>query len=131
MKEVKERGFEFKGWKLGQKVNLKDEDGIYEIIGFSIDRFDGSFSIAISKYDLWYNISESGASNLIYCENEYNHFTWVLPEEIELLHKSKIEKLVNFRKFIINATKEDLDNNLEGALKNWLDPVIDDLTFEE
>lgn len=130
MKEVKERGFEFKGWKLGQKVNLKDEAGIYEIIGFGINENE-YYSVAINKDYFWYNISQSGVSNLIYCENKYDCFQWVSPKMIEKLHKSKIDNLVNFRKFIINATKEDLDNHLEGALKNWLDPVIDDLTFEE
>lgn len=130
MKEVKERGFEFKGWKLGQKVNLKDEAGIYEIIGFGINE-DEHYSVAINKDYFCYNISQSVVSNLIYCKNKYDCFHWVSPKMIEKLHKSKIEKLVNFRKFIINAKKEDLDNDLEGALKNWLDPVIDDLTFEE
>lgn len=44
--------------------------------------------------------------------------------------KERMEKLVEFRKFIVSATQEDMDNWLEGHLRHFLDPVIDDMTEE-
>lgn len=44
--------------------------------------------------------------------------------------KERIEKLAEFRKFIINATQKDIEEHLEGYLRHYLDPVIDDLTWE-
>lgn len=44
--------------------------------------------------------------------------------------KEQIDKLVEFRNFILYSTQEDINNNLEGAVRYWLDTVIDDITLE-
>lgn len=80
MRILREIGYEYKGWKLGEKVRCKDDGEKYIIVGFD-ESGDCGF-IAINRAYTSYNIeiSENATS---YIKTDSPYFEWTKQDEIE------------------------------------------------
>lgn len=102
--EIKEEGYEYKGFKLGQMTNKG------KIIGFDIYGCDNFIAINnnISEYD--YNISESDYVDIILKDFENYSFSWFNPNKLELIEelppisKTQLNVIQQIRNVIDNAT---------------------------
>lgn len=89
MIEQKEKGFEYRGWTLGDRVIYNKEE--CTIVGFDIDEKLRDF-IAVdknitgeNKYN--HNISNATAYDLKYCTTGKNEYSFVSPGELTLKEK--------------------------------------------
>lgn len=82
MERLREIGYEYKGWKLGEKVRCKDDGEEYIIVGFD-ESGDCGF-IAINRAYTSYNIEMSG-NTTSYIKTDSHYFEWIRQDEIEKL----------------------------------------------
>lgn len=85
MAVLREKGYEFKKWKLGEKVRIKKNGKVYEIIGFD-EGEDVKLFIAINCNEWDKNIKDSfRVTSYIDCDS--NYYEWVSKDEIEKIEK--------------------------------------------
>ena len=98
MYEIKEEGYEYKGYKLGQMTDKG------KIIGFDIYGCDCFIAINnnISKYD--YNISKSDYVDIILKDFENYSFSWFNPNKLDCSATSEIITAISSI-FVIDCPK--------------------------
>lgn len=121
----REKGYEYKGFKLGQKIKLKEDNKIYTIIGFNENRSLEESFMAINKNESLARLKENIATSYL---GEYkdskSYWIGIRNLNIELINKgeqvdlkelhetlSKYYDLKNFRTYYI-----ELGNDLEKCL---------------
>ena len=121
----REKGYEYKGFKLGQKIKLKEDNKIYTIIGFNENRSLEESFMAINKNESIARLKENIATSYL---GEYkdskSYWIGIRNLNIELINKgeqvdlkelhetlSKYYDLKNFRTHYI-----ELGNDLEKCL---------------
>lgn len=120
MAVLREKGYEFRGWKLGEKV--KSEIGEHFIVGFD-ERAERAF-IAITTNDI--NATHDNIKTSLcatsYLENDSEYFVWVSENEIEKIENDVEEK-----------NKEVMDKINQYDLESLREKIkkADELAFEE
>lgn len=121
----REKGYEYKGFKLGQKIKLKEDNKIYTIIGFNENRSLEENFIAINKNESLVLLKENIATSYL---GEYKdsklYWIGIRSLNIELINKGeqadlkKLHETLNeyydlkkIRTYYIELGK-DLENSL-------------------
>ena len=82
---IKNKGYTYKGYHLGQKVMYKGKEGM--IIGFDMSRGDEEFIAITSSFSSSVKIFESiYATDILEEYGNDTHWIWVSPSEIEVIH---------------------------------------------
>lgn len=84
MTVLREKGYKYRGYRLGQKIKCKDDGKEYTIIGFdeTVGITDGVCFIAIDKRRIGFNIERSEYVTS-YIKTTLNDFEWVREDVIE------------------------------------------------
>ena len=90
----REKGYEFRGWKLGEKVRLKRNGKEYMIIGFDESMMDHKFIVIDNKG--WSNNIKDSQCVTSYIDTKINGFEWVKESEIEKIEDTTLEKLKQY-----------------------------------
>lgn len=84
-----DKGFEYKGFKLGQIVKLKKSGELHRVIGFNLNSTD-DYYITINSNIGTHTLQHSSYINTMVCLNGCESccgFDWVKPSEIEIVDK--------------------------------------------
>ncbi len=99
----REKGYEYKGWKLGEIIRHIEDEKEYTIIGFD-EKEDEEYFIAIDRNGWNKNIKNSNTVTSCINANS-NIFDWVLEDEIEKI-ESDVENAKNQQQVKILQEKE-------------------------
>lgn len=112
---VEKEGYEYRGFKLGQKVRLKEDEKEYKIIGFD-ENAENCF-IAL-------NVKQKYANNIYWTvmleDMKNKHCFWVTPEQLEIIEMTEknkdeketvleIEYVKVFEKYFVRISKQNYD----------------------
>lgn len=128
----REKGYEFRGWKLGEKVRLKRNGKEYTIVGFC-EREETVWWIAIDfKEDaIQENVSTSNRATF-FLKTDKDYFTWVTDDEIKKIEDTTLEKLKQYD-YERAAEKQDQmkvsKNNEYKQCKHYSDTGIEPIQF--
>lgn len=116
-----EKGYEYKGLKLGQEVIVKSNGNKCEIIGFDLT-FENEEIIAIDRYGAQYGIQNSACSEVVYYKDT-DSFDWIKIEDIlmpkenpnikDLLKTGMIVETRDGRRY--QVLSGDLHNRMHGS----------------
>lgn len=133
MATLREKGYCFMGWELGEKVRIKKDGKEYTIIGFDEGTEEKAF-IAIDRSFYHTNITESHCVQSCIITDK-NYYDWVTEDEIEKIGKIKnnVEERGDEMKKeeatndIIKSAVKDYESFLLGnIIKNILEYKISD-----
>lgn len=89
----RQAGYEYRGWKLGEKVRLKRNGGEYSIIGFR-EKENAKRYIAINIHDVYScntSIEDSIYANS-FLKSDSKFFEWVSEDKIEKIENDKMQQ---------------------------------------
>lgn len=123
----REKGYEYKGFKLGQKIKLKEDNKIYTIIGFNENRSLEESFMAINKNESIARLKENIATSYL---GEYkdskSYWIGIRNLNIELINKGEQVDLKKLHEILneyydlkkIRTYYIELGNDLEKSLGN-------------